>query len=79
MERLKTILVNVLNIDENIITDELSPADVSNWDSFNALMLVSEIENAFGIKFTLNEIVEVKNVGDIKKALAGHGVILKDQ
>jgi acyl carrier protein len=74
MDKLNQILTNVLGVDKNLINDELSPKDVESWDSFNALMLVSELESAFNIKFTIDEIVGVKNVGDIKKALAGHGV-----
>lgn len=77
MKRLNAILVKVLGVDEMLITDSLSPADVDSWDSFNALMLVSELESAFAIKFTIDEVVAVKCVGDIKQALAGHGVKLE--
>ncbi len=74
MKELKKILSSILDINEEIITDDLSPKDVEDWDSFNALMLVSELENAYNVKFTISEVVEVKNVGDIKKALTAHGV-----
>ena len=78
MQRLKAILSKVLGIDESAITEETSPSTVETWDSFNGLMLVSELENGFKIKFTMDEIVTVKSVGDIKKALQKHGVILEE-
>lgn len=76
MKRLKEILSRILEVEENKITDEMSPDSVENWDSFNGLMLVSELENTFQIKFTMDEVTGVKCVGDIKLALAKHGVKL---
>lgn len=76
MKRLKEILSRVLEVEEAEITDAMSPETVENWDSFNGLMLVSELENTFQIKFTMDEVTGVKRVGDIKLALAKHGVKL---
>lgn len=78
MNRLKTILSKVLEIEEDKINDELSPADVETWDSFNGLILVSELEDGFKIKFTMEEVTSVKCVRDIKETLKRHGVILDD-
>ena len=76
MKKLKTILAEVLGINEQGITEETSPRTVDSWDSFNGLMLVSELENNFNVKFTMDEVVAVKNVKDIKDALQRHGVQL---
>jgi|TARA_B100001971_G_C18210436_1_gene550324 acyl carrier protein len=78
MKRLKRILSRVLEISENDITEETSPETVETWDSFNALLLVSELENDFNIKFTMDEVVAVKCVGDIKNSLKKHGVELDE-
>ena len=79
MKRLKTILSRVLSIDESTINDETSPDNVENWDSFNALMLVSELENEFKVKFTMDEMTAVKCVKDIKTSLKKHGISLKEE
>jgi len=79
MERLKNILVKVLGIDRNAITDQTSPNDVASWDSFNGLLLVSELETTFKVKFTMDEVSSAKCVGDIKMYLKGHGVALEDK
>lgn len=76
MDKLKSILSKVLGIKEELINDQTSPETVPGWDSFNGLMLVSELESKFKIKFSMDEVTSVKNVGDIKRALAKHGVIL---
>ncbi len=65
MKRLKQILSNVLQIDEDQITDETSPDNVGTWDSFNHLMIISEIENQLCIKFTMDEVKMVKSYKDI--------------
>lgn len=74
MSALKKILSKVLGINEIDINDNSSPDNIESWDSFNGLMLVSELENEFKISFTIDEVVNVKKVGDIKKALIKHGV-----
>lgn len=79
MKRLKAILSKVLQIDESTIVDETSPDNVDSWDSFNGLMLVSELENEFKIKFTMEEVISAKCVGDIKKFLLAHGVELNNE
>jgi len=77
MKRLKAILSKVLEIDENEITDETSPDTVETWDSFNGLMLVSELENNFNVRFTIHEVTIMKSVKDIKDILKKHGIILE--
>ncbi len=74
MKQLRKILANILEIDENQITDGTSPENVETWDSFNGLMLISELENEFNVVFTMNETRQIKNVGDIITILSKHGV-----
>lgn len=78
MERLKAILSRVLEIEEDSITDETSPDNVESWDSFNALVLVSELEKSFNVKFTMDEVIATKCVKDIKDSLTRHGIRLEE-
>ncbi|MDO8610563.1 MAG: acyl carrier protein [bacterium] len=74
MSRLKKILSKVLGISAADINDNSSPDNINSWDSFNGLMLVSELENEFQVSFTIDEVVNIKNVGEIKEALIKHGI-----
>lgn len=76
MERLNTILSKVLGINKNAIADSASPDNVETWDSFNGLLLVSELEKTFRVKFSIDEVTSVKCVKDIKESLKKHGVQL---
>ncbi len=76
MKRLKNALSNVFGIKEDTINDKTSPDNVDTWDSLNGLMLVTELESKFNVKFTMDEVTSVKCVKDIKEILKRHGVVL---
>lgn len=73
MSRLNEIIIKIFKVKETEINDMMSPQTISNWDSFNYLMFISEIEDAYKIKFTINEVMDAKNLGDIKKYLKDKG------
>ena len=74
MKRMYSLLSKVLGIEESKINDETSPDNTESWDSFNGLVMVSELEKEFDVKFTMEEVVSVKCVKDIKECLKKHGV-----
>ena len=77
-EKLYSIISKVFSIQISEINDESSPETIESWDSFNGLILVDELESNFNIKFTVSEIIDVKNVKDIKRHLNNHGVDLDE-
>ncbi len=76
LQKLNTIVARVFAIPESAVTDTASPQTVSSWDSYNALMLVSQIETGFAVTFSMDEVMEVKNIGDMKERLRCHGIEL---
>ena len=76
LNKLYDLLSRILRIDAKIINDETSPDNIDTWDSYNGLMMVSELESIFNVQFTMEEVVAVRNVSDIKKCLTEHGVDL---
>jgi len=75
-EKLYSIISRVMNISVSEINDQSSPETIENWDSFSGYILLDEIESEFNVKFTLDEILEIKNVGDFKKLLQKQGISL---
>lgn len=59
------------------IDDESGPENIENWDSFKGLILFDELESKFNVKFTLNELLTVKKIKDIKKILSIHGASIE--
>ena len=77
-KKLYDIISKVLSVQISEINDESSPETIESWDSFNGLILVNELESNFNIKFSVSEIIDVKNVKDIKRHLNNHGVDLNE-
>ena len=73
-EKLYQIISRVFNVDASKINDETTSENLEEWDSFNFYVLLDEIENEFNIKFDLDETLEIKKIGDIKKIFLKHGV-----
>jgi acyl carrier protein len=55
------------------VTNEMSAADVDEWDSMTHIQIISAIEAKYKLRFALGELQALKNVGDmielIKKKL----------
>ena len=68
------IISDVMNIPISQINEASGVETIQEWDSFNMFVLLNEIEKEFNIKFSLEETLEIKNVGDFKKQLEKHGV-----
>ena len=67
--RLYEIVSKVFSIPIAEINDNSSPETIEKWDSFHGLVLVDTLETEFNVQFTLGEITEVNNIGDIKKII----------
>lgn len=52
--------------DEGIeISEETTADDIEDWDSLTHITLIAEIENEFGFKFSMKDVVGMKNVGEM--------------
>ena len=65
------IISKVMNIPIEKISDSSGPDSIPDWDSFNMFVLLDEIEKEFDVKFSLEETLEIKTVGDFRKKLEG--------
>lgn len=63
--KLTAIFKKVFNNNSIVITNEMTANDVDQWDSLTHMILISEIENDFSIKFKLKDLNKMKNVGDM--------------
>ena len=76
-DKLMDLVSRVLNIDADTVTDETSPENTASWDSFNGLLMVSELEEVFSVHFSIEEVYGVTCVKDIRSALIRHDVSLE--
>jgi len=46
-----------------VLREDMTAADVKNWDSLNHIDLIVAVEREFKIRFTTAEVTTLKNVG----------------
>ena len=62
---LDEVFEEVFDDDSIHVTPETTANDIEDWDSLEHINLVVAIENRFGIKFNMNEVTSMKNVGEM--------------
>jgi acyl carrier protein len=67
------IVANIMEVQVSQIDDDSGPETIENWDSFRGLILFEELESKFNVKFTLNELLNIKKIKDIKNILSVRG------
>lgn len=65
IEKLQEVFRDVFEDKTLVINNETSAKDVDNWDSMNHILLITEIESQFEISFEMDDLIEMKSVGDI--------------
>ena len=68
-EKLNTVFRDNFDDDGSNLTDSTSSADIEDWDSLEQINLVVAIQDAFGIKFNIEEVNAMKNVGEMADAI----------
>lgn len=64
-ERLQEIFRDVFDDEELEIREEMSAKDIEDWDSLAQINLIIAIEKEFGVKFNLEEVSKLKNIGEM--------------
>lgn len=71
MEKIKEIL-NDLFDDDFDVTECTVADDIDGWDSLAHLQVISAMESGFNIHFTLGEINNFANVGEMADCIIKH-------
>lgn len=69
IEKITEIFREVFGDKNIVINDEMTAADVENWDSLTHMLMITKVEEVFDIKFKLKELNKLKQVGDIVSLL----------
>ena len=70
MERLENIVSKILGIEPSEVNDSLSYHEIPSWDSLNHLELVAKIEQEYLIELSIDEVMSMNNIKNIKKILS---------
>lgn len=64
-ERLQEIFRDIFDEEDLEIREDMSAKDIEDWDSLAQINLIVAIEKEFGVKFNLEEVSQLKNIGEM--------------
>ena len=70
-ERLNTVFREVFDDDEIVVSSSTTADDIEDWDSLEHINLVAAVEQEFGIKFTMAQVLNMKDVGEMVGIILG--------
>ena len=65
VSRLTPIFRDVFNDDALVVNQGMTAADVPTWDSLSNINMIIAVEKAFGVKFSIKDVRNLKNVGEL--------------
>jgi acyl carrier protein len=70
LKKVETIFRSVFDNNSLVLANETSALDIPEWNSLNHMILISEVECAFSIRFKLRDLNMMRNVGDMIEIIA---------
>lgn len=67
MSLLQNIFSEIMGVPQDEIRDDLSRTQVEAWDSFNHLLLISEVEKQTGVELTMQETNRIGTFGELRE------------
>ena len=64
-ETLNGVFQDVFDDESIEVNDETMSEDVDGWDSLEHINLIAAVEQEFGVKFNMGQVVSMKNVGEM--------------
>jgi acyl carrier protein len=65
VSRLTPIFRDVFDNDALVVSEGMTAADVPTWDSLSNINMIIAVERAFGVKFSIKDVRNLKNVGEL--------------
>ncbi len=72
LEKLTPLARTVFESPDLVLTDDMSSETMDKWTSLSFMQLLTAIEQEFGFRFKMMELLSLKNMGDIINTIAKH-------
>lgn len=73
-DKVREIVISVLNIPENQFAEDLAIGDVPEWDSINHVLLIQQIEEEFDISIDVIDAIDIEDIFDIISTLKKYNI-----
>ena len=68
-KRLEKVVREIFSLNNERIEDSWTSDDIFEWDSLGHLNLIMAVEKEFDVKFEIEEMLQIKTLGDIDDIL----------
>ncbi len=65
LDAISQVIIDVLDEDDLVITRETTADDAEDWDSLAQIQIIDAIEKELAIKFSLPEIEQLNQAGNV--------------
>ncbi|MBR3489177.1 MAG: acyl carrier protein [Bacteroidales bacterium] len=72
IEKLSPMVREVFDNPALVIDESMSPDTVDGWTSLAFMQLLAKVEETFGVKFKIFELVGIHTLGDLMAAIEKH-------
>ena len=63
--KLNEVFQDVFDDEGITVTETTTADDIEEWDSLEHINLLTTVEQVFGMKFSMGQVVSMKNVGEM--------------
>lgn len=67
------IVRKITGLEDVELSEESNAENTPGWDSLHQIELIFAIEGAYHVRFSVAEILSVRNIGDIRRLLLAKG------
>jgi len=72
MDKISSVLIEVLKVSEKDTVKDLKMDDVDNWDSLTHMNLIVSLEDVLKLELSGDEIAEMISFNEIRKIVSNH-------
>ena len=69
--KLNEVFRDVFDDESITVTETTTADDIEEWDSLEHINLLAAVEQEFGMKFNMGQVMSMKNVGEMADIILG--------
>ncbi len=74
LNKLKRSFIEALQITDDEVKETLAYQSIEQWDSISHMVLISQLEDDFGVSIDTDDVIDMSSFGKAKEILAKYGV-----
>lgn len=74
VKKLLDLIAETFSVNPKTLSDKTTRNDIEKWDSLNSLFLIDALEHEYEVTLSIDDVLEMSSVFQIRKILENHGV-----